>query len=141
MIGIEPIVLIEEAIKIALTQKYRRAVDAMAIETVLTGRIRKFDHFDFVPTDGGFYLRGCLRVIDDDQMLDIPVGLSSDAFDCAQDARIARCRRHNSDEWVARAHSTPLGYRNESAIPETQLACHVGVRPIFSVKSVRHCKR
>src|ERR1017187_4537485 len=104
MVGIDPIVLIEEAIEVALTQKYRRAIYAMAVEAVPTSRIREFDHIDLVLADDGFYPRRCLDVIDDDQVLDILVALSSDAFDRAQDTRIAGCRRHNRDEWLAHTH-------------------------------------
>jgi hypothetical protein len=64
---------------------------------------RKFDHFDLVPADDGFYPRRCLDVIDEDQVLDTLVCLSSGTFDRAQDTRIAGCRRHNSDERLAHA--------------------------------------
>jgi hypothetical protein len=45
-----------------------------------------------------FYFWRYLDGIDADQVLDILVALSSDAFDRAQDTRIAGCRHHNSDE-------------------------------------------
>ena len=58
-----------------------------------------------------FYPRWCLDGIDDDQVLDILVALSSDAFDRAQDTRIDGCRHHNSDErLIGRADAfDPMG--------------------------------
>jgi hypothetical protein len=100
MIGIVPIVFVEEAEEVALAEKGRRSVYAMAIESILPSGIWQFDYVDFELADCGFDFCRCLRVVDYDQVLDRLVTLNGNTFDCAQDARIAGRGSDNGDEWL-----------------------------------------
>ena len=79
----------------------------MAKEPVFSRRIGKFHYVDIALSDGRLYFGRRIRLVDDDEMLDILVALVGDTFDRAKDTGIAGCRRDNCDERI-RAHSKNL---------------------------------
>src|SRR4249919_3401611 len=87
----------------------------MTKETVFSRRIRELDHIDLALTDSRLCIGWRIRLVDNDEMLDVLITLISDALDRAQDTGIAGCGRDNRDKGID-AHSKGLRTLNISRL-------------------------